>query len=265
MKLLLTLGLALGLLSTVTVACTPSERPQKSESVVGDLEPLELRPTAIFGQPKSAVSRRLDTLSGDRVFVPSRFGEAQISTAMTHWLAPGTLRDTFSLKVEPSEETVVRICIFATPEQEDGLFDGLRIVDSTGKTVGIETDAYSNVTSDAPTSIYPQRDFLLDSKSFKNLRGLEPENFDIKFPLAARDYLIRVSIFEPLSTLSFGAGVEAQVYQPGDTVKVAFEIFDGAVSETHLEGIELQLEIGQAEIESPGEIIMDGNRRGLPK
>ena len=52
---------------------------------------------------------------------------------MTHWLAPGTLRDTFSLKVEPSQETVVRICIFATPEQEDGLFDGLRIVDSTGK------------------------------------------------------------------------------------------------------------------------------------
>ena len=75
MKLQLTLGLALGLLSTVTVACTPSERPQKTESVVGDLEPLELRPTAIFGQPKSAVSRRLDALSGDRVFVPSRFGE----------------------------------------------------------------------------------------------------------------------------------------------------------------------------------------------
>ena len=72
-----------------------------------------------------------------------------------------------------------------------------------------------------------------------------------------------MSIFEPRSTLSFGAGVEAQVYQPGDTVKVAFEVFDGAVLETHLEGIELQLEIGQAEIASPGEIIMDGNRRGV--
>ena len=72
MKLLLTLSLALGLLSWVTVACTPSEGPQKSKSVVGDLEPLELRPTAIVVQPKSEVSRRLETLSGDRVFVPSR-------------------------------------------------------------------------------------------------------------------------------------------------------------------------------------------------
>ena len=98
----------------------------------------------------------------------------------------GTLRDSFSLKVEPSEQMVVRICIFATPEQEDGLFDGLRIVDPTGKTVGVETDAYSNVTSDAPTSIYPQRDFLLDSKSFKNLKGREPENFEIKFPCRPR-------------------------------------------------------------------------------
>ena len=116
MKLLLTLSLALGLLSWVTVACTPSEGPQKSKSVVGDLEPLELRPTAIVVQPKSEVSRRLETLSGDRVFVPSRFGEAQISTAMTHWLAPGTLGDSFGLKVEPSEETVIRICIFSRPE-----------------------------------------------------------------------------------------------------------------------------------------------------
>ena len=64
MKLLLTLSLALGLLSWVTVACTPSEGPQKSKSVVGDLEPLELRPTAIVVQPKSEVSRRLETLSG---------------------------------------------------------------------------------------------------------------------------------------------------------------------------------------------------------
>ena len=55
-----------------------------------------------------------------------------------------------------------------------------------------------------------------------------------------------MSIFEPSSTLSFGAGVEAQVYQPGDTVKVAFEIFDAAVLETHLDGVDLQLEIGQA-------------------
>ena len=263
MKLLLTLSLALGLLSWVTVACTPSEGPQKSKSVVGDLEPLELRPTAIVVQPKSEVSRRLETLSGDRVFVPSRFGEAQISTAMTHWLAPGTLGDSFGLKVEPSEETVIRICIFAPREQEEGLFDGLKIVNPTGKTVSVETDAYSDVTNKVPTSIYPQRDFLLDAKSFKNLRGPEPENFEIKFPNAARDYLIRVSIFEPLSTLSFGAGVEAQVYQPGDTVKVAFEIFDAAVLETHLDGVDLQLEIGQAKIVSPGEILMDGDRRGV--
>ena len=210
MKLPLTLSLAVGLLSWVTVACTPSEGPQKSKSVIGDIEPLELRPTAIFVQPKTAVSRRLDALSGDHVFVPSRFGETQISTAMTHWLAPGTLNDSFSLKVGPSQETVVRICIFATPDQEKSLFDGLELMDATGKAVGVETDAYSDVTNTVPNSIYPQRDFLLGPKSFKNLSGIEPENFVIKFPIAARDYLIRVSVFEPSSTMSFGAGVEAQ-------------------------------------------------------
>ena len=118
MKLLLTLSLALGLLSWVTVACTPSEGPQKSKSVVGDLEPLELRPTAIVVQPKSEVSRRLETLSGDRVFVPSRFGETQISTAMTHWLAPGTLGDSFSLKVDHLRRRLFEFVYFATPDRE---------------------------------------------------------------------------------------------------------------------------------------------------
>ncbi len=263
MKLPLTLGLVVGLLFSGAVACTPSERPQKSKSVIGDIEPFELRPTAIFAQPKTAVSRRLDALSGDHVFVPSRFGETQISTAMTHWLAPGTLNDSFSLKVGPSQETVVRICIFATPDREKALFDGLELMDATGKAVGVETDAYTDPTSTEPNSIYPQRDFLLGPKSFKNLSGIEPENFVVKFPIAARDYLIRVSVFEPSSTMSFGAGVEAQAYQPGDTVKVAFELFDGAASDMKLERIDLQLEIGQVEIASPGEIIMNGNRRGV--
>ena len=190
-------------------------------------------------------------------------GETQISTAMTHWLAPGTLNDSFSLKVGPSQETVVRICIFATPDREKSLFDGLELMDATGKAVGVETDAYTDPTSTEPNSIYPQRDFLLGPKSFKNLSGIEPEKFVIKFPIAARDYLIRVSVFEPSSTMSFGAGVEARAYQPGDTVKVAFELFDGAASDTKLERIDLQLEIGQVEIASPGEIIMNGNRRGV--
>lgn len=263
MRIRLTRGLQMALLLLMVTACESSEGVRKIEPVVGDVEPFELRPTSIFIEPDSSVSRGVDRLSGDRVFVPSRFGEARVSAAMTHWLAPGRLNGSFGLELGAAEGRVVRVCIFSEPELEAALFKGFSITDKLGKTVATETTDYLNEGHAGAPSEYPQRDFLVDETFFERLGGSERTVVDLRFPPAAKDYLIRVSVFEPASTLSLGAAVEAQTYQPGDTVKVAFELFDERSPETEIDRIEMQLEIGQVNIESPGEVLMDGARRGV--
>ena len=154
---------------------------------------------------------------------------------MTYSFEPGQTSEIVEIPIDTDIGTVVHVVVEA-PRDEVKLLSGLDLLDDEGRPIRANTH---NVSIEENTSI-PSKFFTLNPRGSSKLR-VRTRSVRLKFPSAVHAHAIAVKIDQPSTTLRLGALVEAHSYQPGDKVRVDFELSNDGKGLAEIHGVESEV------------------------
>lgn len=223
------------LLGWLMTGCHGGDVGVQSEPVAGDLSPNTLSPAFISLNGVTETSSRADALSSKKVFVAAKTGDLQVSTSMTYTFEPGQISEIVEIPIETDVGTVVHVVVQAPSGNVESLLSGLNLLDHEGRKLRMNTH---HVLIEENTSI-PSKLFTLNPSDSKP--RFKTRKVRLQLPIATRKHAVAVRVDQPSTTLTLGALVQAQSYQPGDGVQVDFELSADSKSATEIKEVEAEV------------------------
>ena len=257
------------------VACS-KDRPDDTLKPAGDdLVPTKLSSVQLIAEQPAEPEYKATPLTADRAYRHSGAGDIQISTAMTHWFMPGQAPELLELSFESGSSMVIVVSLYDAAEIDESLMNGLALLDVNEKPMTSKTHALSvsnnqravydeNIAQalEMPLS-FPARIFKINEVKSSGRLPAKPKG--LRIPNSMRKNLLGVHVYQPAATLTLAAAVESQSYQPGDHVRVDFELTDEADAELVVEGVEARVDTDRDQVPLSTDVVLTTKHSGYVK
>ena len=237
-----------------------------------DLVPAKLSSVQLIADQPAEPEYQATPLAADQAFRPSGAGDIQVSTAMTHWFMPGHAPELLELSLESGSSMVVVASLYDALETDESLMNGLTLLDANKEPITPKTHALS--VSNNQRAVYNEsiaQSFELPlsfpARTFKfndvtSLGRLPAKPKGLRIPDSMRKTLVGIHVYQPAATLTLGAAVESRSYQPGDNVRVDFQLTDEATTEMVVDSVEARVDTDRDQVPLSADVVLTTKNSG---